>query len=43
MTLRLSAYYDRTYLLFQKTENEYGAAQVNLGRGKSLLMSEKKI
>ncbi|GHN00863.1 histidine kinase [Cytophagales bacterium WSM2-2] len=35
------AYYDSTYQLFQKTENEYGLAQVNLGRAK-VLMAEKQ-
>jgi len=35
------AYYDSTYQLFKKTENEYGLAQVNLGRGKVLILENK--
>jgi signal transduction histidine kinase len=35
------AYYDSTALQFKKTDNEYGLASVDLGRGK-VLMSEKK-
>lgn len=35
------AYYDTAYLLFQETENEYGLAEVELGRG-TVYLKEKK-
>lgn len=35
------AYYDTAYALFSKTENEYGQAQVDLGRG-VILMKDRK-
>jgi signal transduction histidine kinase len=35
------AYYDSTYLQYQKTDNEYGYGHVNLGKAK-VLMAEKK-
>lgn len=36
------AYYDSAQVLFAKTENEFGIAQIDLGRGK-VFMKEKKV